>query len=98
MTTLADNMRRTPMGEVCPYDRAARLLGAPGADAGFTSCPNRRFGLPRARKNNGTARQWLEKDGHMANPGLVTATAVSCGPAQTVGRGRTTIYMSREEK
>ncbi len=37
VTTPAENMRRKPMGEVRPYDRAAKLLGATGADAGFTS-------------------------------------------------------------
>jgi hypothetical protein len=39
------------------------------ADAGFTSCRTDGLAGRESGKNDGIAWQWLEKDGHMANPG-----------------------------
>lgn len=70
MTTPADNVRRKPMGEVRQNGRAARLFEAPEAYAGFTSCGTDALARREPGQNDGIARQWLEKDGHLGNLGL----------------------------
>ncbi|HZY98804.1 MAG TPA: hypothetical protein VFE36_04455 [Candidatus Baltobacteraceae bacterium] len=56
MTTPTNDVRRKPMGELSPYDHAARLFEAPELDAAFTSSRTDGFGLPRTRKTDGNAR------------------------------------------
>jgi hypothetical protein len=69
MTTPAHRVRREPMEGVL-LAHSTRLFGARRADPGFTFAPNRRRGSPRASETAGIIWRWLEKDGHMANPGL----------------------------
>ena len=68
MTTPAENMRRKPMGEVRPYDNAARFFGAPGATRASPRAEPTAW-LAESPEKRRNARQSLEKDGHMANSG-----------------------------
>ena len=68
------------MAEVRPYDRAARLLGAPGAlvpkrTAWLAESPEKRWNRPAVART----------DGHMANPGLRGSGEL--GQAQVIDGG-----------